>query len=394
MRYRDSLICPQNNTYMKIQQLQYIDKCWKIYMHCDEFDRMQCQLVLAFGEPSLVTDTSVFNHLERSYPEAHILLCSTSGEIIQNDVCDNSVVVTAIQFDNTFIHCAETNIKNHKNSYEAGQYLMQQLQQNDLNAAFIISDGTYINGSELVTGFNETNHKHIPVTGGLAGDGARFSKTFVGLNLLPAEGVIVAIGFYGKQLKVGHGSFGGWEAFGPERTITRSDKNILYEIDGKNAFDLYKEYLGPYNKELPASAMLFPLSIKEPGSDMAVVRTILSLNEHDRHMVFAGNMPSGSKVRLMRASFNNLIDGSTMAARDTVSTLNTKPELAILISCIGRKLILRDRTEEEVHAVNEILGTATCTTGFYSYGEISPINASSHCGLHNQTMTITTFTEL
>jgi len=280
---------------MKIQQLQYVDKCWKIYMHTDDFDRMQCQLVLAFGEPSLVTDTSVFNHLERSYPEAHIILCSTSGEIIQNDVCDNSVVVTAIQFNNTTIHCAETNIKNHQSSYEAGQYLMQQLQQKDLNAAFIISDGTCINGSELVAGFNETNHKQIPVTGGLAGDGARFSKTYVGLNLLPAEGVIVAIGFYGEQLKVGHGSFGG---------------------------------------------------------------------------------------------------DSTMADRDTVTILNTKPELAILISCIGRKLILRDRTEEEVHAVNEILGTTTCTTGFYSHGEISPFNASSHCGLHNQTMTITTFTEL
>jgi hypothetical protein len=379
---------------MKIQQLQYYDKSWKIILHPDEFDRTQCQLVLAFGEPSLITDTFVFNYLERSYPEAHIILSSTSGEIIHNDVFDNSVVVTAIQFNNTVVHCAQTNIQKHKSSYEAGQYLMQQLQQRDLNAAFIISDGTYINGSELVAGFNEMNTHRIPVTGGLAGDGARFAKTFVGLNQLPAEGTVVAAGFYGPQLKVGHGSFGGWDAFGPARTITRSNKNILYEIDGKNALELYKDYLGPYKEELPGSALLFPLSIKEPGGEKTLVRTILSINERDRCMIFAGNMPKGSEVRLMKASFNKLIDGSSIAARHTVDVLNSKPELAILISCIGRKLIMRERTEEEVHAVNEIFGTSTCTTGFYSYGEISPFNAGNHCELHNQTMTITTFTEL
>lgn len=378
---------------MKIQQLQYYDKAWKIYVHADDFDRMQCQLVLVFGEPSLITDTAVFNYLERSYPEAHIILSSTSGEIINTDVFDNSVVVTAIQFDNTTVYCAETNINRHQNSYDAGNFLMQQLQQNELSAAFIISDGTYINGSELVAGFNVTNTNSVPVTGGLAGDGSRFTKTFVGLNQLPAEGVIVAIGFYGRQLQVGHGSFGGWDEFGPPRTITRSDKNILHEIDGRNAFELYQNYLGPYKKELPGSAMLFPLAVKEPGTDKAVVRTILSINERERFLVFAGNMPEGSQVRLMKASFNKLIDGSSRAAQHTVKEQIAKPDLAILISCIGRKLILRDRTEEEVHAVNEIFGTATCTTGFYSYGEISPLQSGSLPSLHNQTMTITTFTE-
>jgi hypothetical protein len=379
---------------MKIQQLLYHDKSWQIIMHPDEFDRMQCQLVLAFGEPSLITDTSVFNYLERSYPEAHIILSSTSGEIIHNDVLDNSVVVTAIQFSNTVIHCAQTNIKKHKSSCEVGRYLMQQLQQHDLNAAFIISDGTFINGSELVAGFNDINTGRIPVSGGLAGDGTRFIKTYVGLNELPEEGTVVAIGFYGPQLKVNHGSFGGWDEFGPPRTITHSHKNMLYEIDGKNALELYKEYLGPYSEELPGSAMLFPLSIKEPGCDEALVRTILSINEQDRCMIFAGNMPTGSEVRLMKANFNKLINGSVIAARHTIDPLHTKPELAILISCIGRKLIMRERTEEEVHAVNEIFGAATCTTGFYSYGEISPFNAGSQAQLHNQTMTITTFTEL
>lgn len=206
--------------------------------------------------------------------------------------------------------------------------------------------------------------------------------------------MVVAIGFYGNSLKIGHGSFGGWDEFGPERTITRSDKNVLYEIDGKNALDLYKEYLGPYKDELPGSALLFPLSLKEPGSDQYLVRTILGINEEAKSMHFAGNLPQGSKVRLMKANFDRLIEGSSIAAKNSCSSLlNCNPELAILISCVGRKLILQERTDEEVEAVKGIFPGRTAMTGFYSYGEISPFNQLTRCELHNQTMTITTLSE-
>jgi hypothetical protein len=232
------------------------------------------------------------------------------------------------------------------------------------------------------------------VTGGLAGDGARFSRTFAGLDLVPEEGNVVAVGFYGDHLKIGHGSFGGWDEFGPERTITRSEKNILFEIDGKNALDLYKEYLGPYSEELPGSALLFPLSIREPDSNEHLVRTILSINEQEKSMLFAGNMPEGSKIRLMKANFDRLINGSSTAARNSFSSLeNGSPELALLVSCVGRKLILQERTDEEVQAVKQIFGDQTSLAGFYSYGEISPFNPNTRCELHNQTMTITTFSE-
>jgi hypothetical protein len=304
-------------------------------------------------------------------------------------------VATAIQFEKTTIRCSATSIKNHINSHETGKYLMQELLADDLNLVFVLSDGMHINGSELVAGLNENNALHIPVTGGLAGDGARFTRTLVGLNQLPGEGIVAAIGFYGKSLKIGHGSFGGWDEFGPECTITRSEKNILYEIDGNNALDLYKEYLGPYQEELPGSALLFPLSLAEPGSEEHLVRTILSISEGEKSMLFAGNMPVGSKVRLMKANFDRLIDGSSTAAKNAFTSLsNGDPELAILISCVGRKLILQDRTDEEVAAVRKILGINSPIAGFYSYGEISPFSPLGRCELHNQTMTITTFSEL
>ena len=203
-----------------MQQLQYTDKAWKIYMHTEEFDRMQCQLVLAFGPPSIVTDTAVFNYLERSYPEAHVILTEACGEIILPDLYLNSVMVTAFQFDKTIVHCAETNINNHPTSYHAGYALMQQLQQSDLYTAFLMADCTGVNGSELLAGFNKLNTQAIPVTGGLTGTRCQFSKAYVGLNQAPADGVIVAIGFYGTQLQLNQGSFVGWNEYGPVQTIT------------------------------------------------------------------------------------------------------------------------------------------------------------------------------
>jgi hypothetical protein len=379
---------------MKIAQVQYFGNQWRTDLIPDGFDLQKAQLVLAFGDPALVTNTGLFSHIRGLFPTAAIVSSSTAGEILQENVFDNSLVVTAIQFEKTSIRCRLSNIRQHDSSYATGMHLMKALQEDDLLAVFIISDGTHINGSELVAGFSDHNPNCIPVTGGLAGDGARFTRTFAGLDQVPEEGNVVAVGFYGKNLSIGHGSFGGWDEFGPERTITRSDKNTLYEIDGRNALDLYKEYLGPYKEELPGSALLFPLSIREPGSTENLVRTILRINEQERSMLFAGNLPEGSKVRLMKANFDRLINGSSTAAKNSFGIgKNSSPELALLVSCVGRKLILQERTDEEVQAVKQIFGDSTSLAGFYSYGEISPFNPNTRCELHNQTMTITTFSE-
>jgi len=387
------LLSPVNLTYdyMRVNQHQYLNKAWKDYSLNPQFNNQHCQLVLAFGSPKLITDPAIYNWLKERYPIANIVFSSTSGEIIDDNVYDETIAVTAVELEQAHVSCTSTHIKNHGNSFESGAHLMQQLDKTGLKCVFIISDGTFVNGSELVAGFNANNPNHVPVTGGLAGDADRFSSTFTGINAVPAQGNVIAIGFYGNGLTVDHGSCGGWDEFGPERTITRADKNVLYEIDGKNALDLYKEYLGNYVDELPGSALLFPLSIKVNGSDKNLVRTILSIDENEKTMTFAGNLPEGSKVRLMKANFDKLINASSTAAEDA-SGLKTA-QLALLVSCVGRKLVLNERTDEELMAAKAVFGDKTSITGFYSYGEISPFSEDSNCELHNQTMTITTFSE-
>lgn len=378
---------------MKTQQHHFLNGLWKDFP--SDLDTAKCQLVLAFGSSESIIKPDVYKHLKGLYANADIVFASTAGEILSDSVYDDSVVVTAIEFEKTKVRTVKTNIKRHSNSTETGRFLMDQLLADDLKCVFVISDGTFINGSELVDGLNKNNKNNVPISGGLAGDAARFEKTFTGVNEVPSQGNVSAIGFYGKDIVIGHGSLGGWDEFGQERTITKSDKNVLYEIDNKNALDLYKEYLGDYVDELPGSALLFPLSITLTGADKNLVRTILSINDEEKSMTFAGNLPEGSKVRLMKANFDKIIDASSTAATNAYPGIkNGKPSLAILISCVGRKLILQERTYEELEAAKEILGDDAALTGFYSYGEISPFNESVQCELHNQTMTITTFTEL
>lgn len=357
-------------------------------------DPLKTSLVLGFGEKSILATGDIYQLLKDKYKNADIVLCSTSGEIYNDTVQDNTVSISAIEFEKTTVQSVSVNIDDYANSFEAGEALVQQLSMTGLAYIMIISDGAKVNGSELVRGVNAVVQNKVPITGGLAGDAARFQSTLVGLNGPAVSGKIVVIGLYGTHLKISHGSMGGWDMFGPERVITKSTANTVYEIDDKDAIELYKTYLGKYADELPGSALLFPLSVILPGSDEPVVRTILTIDNENKSMVFAGDVPLGAKVRFMKANFDKLVDAAAQASNHAFAmNLKETPKLALLISCVGRKLILDNRVEEEVMAVSEAFGPGTLLTGFYSYGEISPFTQNTQCQLHNQTMTITTFDE-
>lgn len=357
-------------------------------------NQKNCQLVIGFGEKTLVSDPSVYDQVREKFPLADIAMCSTAGEIYGEEVLDNSLSIVAFEFDKTKIQSSCVRIDSFSSSFDAGVALVNSIDQKDLKYIFILSDGSQVNGSELVRGIESVIHHKIPVTGGLAGDGVNFKCTLVGLNETPHQGNIIAIGFYGESIQISHGSMGGWEMFGLEKKITKAVSNELFEIDNVKALDLYKQYLGKYADDLPGSALLFPLSIKLPGATEPIVRTILSINQDTSSMVFAGDVPEGSKVRFMKANFDRLVDAASDAAQHSLLQLDSKhPKLAILISCVGRKIILGKRIDEEVEAVREVFNKDTILSGFYSYGEISPFNSNTQCELHNQTMTITTFDE-
>ncbi|NPD44698.1 MULTISPECIES: FIST signal transduction protein [unclassified Lentimicrobium] len=352
-------------------------------------------LILIFASRSMFADTPLVNMLKKAYPKAIITGCSTSGEINGVNVNDNSLTATAIKFDKTKLKYSEVNIGDFKSSAEAGTHLVQGLVAEDLKHVFVLSEGLQVNGTELVNGVRAGLPEGINTTGGLAGDGALFEKTVVVSNSGEVKsGLITAIGFYGKDIQIGYGSLGGWDSFGIERSVTKSDGNILYEIDNLPALELYKSFLGEKAKDLPASGLLFPLSMRTEAGAEPVVRTILAVDEEKQSLTFAGDIPEGSFIKLMKANIDRLINGAENAAEVSVNPLTDKTaQLAILISCVGRKLVLKQMVEEEVEAVQEVVGENAILTGFYSYGEMAPFLEGAKCELHNQTMTITTFAE-
>ena len=352
------------------------------------------QLVIVFASPALAREDGPLRELRRAFPRACFLGCSTAGEICGKTVRDETLVATALHL--THASCVGTSIEIHaaEESFRAGQTLAQSFRADGLKHVLVLSDGLKVNGSELVKGLALYLPATVAITGGLAGDGAAFGETRVLWNDTWKSGRIAAVGFYGDRLHIGHGTLAGWDPFGIDRQITRSHGNILYELDGQSALALYKKYLGEHAAGLPATGLLFPLELRTSEGQRGLIRTILAVNEQDQSMTFAGDIPQGAYARFMKANFDRLIDGAAGAAKATrKSAALQAPDLAILISCIGRKMALGQRIEEEVEAVGDVLGPDALLTGFYSYGEICPFAPTGRCELHNQTMTITTFRE-
>jgi hypothetical protein len=378
---------------MQTSLFQYVDGAWEKHSVSQPLGNKDAQLVLCFGGKKVLENKDIYSVVKAQFPAADITMCSTAGEIYQDMVKENSLVAVALRFEKTKIRTASVNIADYSNSFDAAVTLGNKLPLEGLKYVMVFSDGGLVNGSELVKGLNLETGQQVLVTGGLAGDDANFNSTLVGLNEQPVEGKIVAAGFYGDAINITHGSQGGWDIFGLEKEITRSESNVLYEIEGQNALELYKKYLGDEAENLPASALLFPLYVTIPDADKPVVRTILSIDEEQKSMTFAGDVPVGSKVKFMKANFDKLTEAASIAANESLKKQENSPAFSMLISCVGRKLILGERTVQEVQAVNNSFGNQTVIAGFYSYGEISPFNDGNECQLHNQTMTITSFFE-
>ena len=347
-------------------------------------------LVIVFGSSNKESVARPLKELTKAFSHSTIIGASTAGEISQDTLVACTIVVAVMQFENTTIRAISEAASRPEDSFDSGAKIAQELSAKDLNNIFILSDGLHVNGSQLTKGVSSVLSNEVVVTGGLAGDGDRFEKTWVIVSGEVRSNYITAVGFYGDYIRVGHGSKGGWDRLGIARKVTRSNNNVLYELDGQPALDIYKRYLGEKAEGLPATGLLFPLELQENRRDEeSKVRTILAVNEEDKSITFAGDIPEESYVTLMKANFDRLIDGALQAAEMVVlDGYSNEPLLNIAISCVGRRLVLKQRTEDELEVILETLPEQTKQMGFYSYGEISPLR-SGICDLHNQTMTLT-----
>jgi len=350
-------------------------------------------LVLIFAAKEYIDNQAPFEELTSFYKQSQFIGCSTAGEIYQAEVRDNHIVVAVIQFKETRVKVVHLPVNDKKNSKAIGNDIVNNLLSDELKNIFVLSDGININGSWLVEGMLHASPKKIPISGGLAGDGTRFENTWTFSKERGfCDSGVVAAGFYNGKIVWNYGSVGGWDTFGPERLITRSKDNVLYELDRQSVLPLYKLYLGEHADELPSSALLFPMAIRNPDmSEEKTVRTILSVDEEKDALTFAGNMPEGWYAQLMTSTNDHLLEGAVHAGQQAINSNESSPDNEIFIipiSCVGRRLVLGENTDEELEILLDLFPENTKQIGFYSYGELSPTELNK-CDLHNQTMTVT-----
>lgn len=352
-------------------------------------------LVMFFGSRAALADGCAYAALKSVYPESLCVGCSTGGQFTRDTLSDDTVLAVAVAFDEASVCLASAEISETDGSRSCGRKLAEGLPNEGLRSVLVFSDGLHVNGSELVAGLQETLPPGVVLSGGLAGDGSLFETTLVAANCAPRSGLVAAIGFYGESLTIGTGSAGGWDSFGPRRRITRSEGNVLFELDGSPALALYERYLGEEDiAALPGSALLFPLKIENPSQPQSdVVRTILAIDRDKGSMTFAGDMPQGWSAQLMRGNFEHLIEGAALAAHQAAPADREAQGFSLLVSCIGRRLLLSQRASDEIDSAVAKLSRDHAMIGFYSYGEISPHAQSGYCQLHNQTMTVLSVSE-
>ena len=350
--------------------------------------------VLVFGSINRFKERNFGNTLQKRYPNAQIIGCTTSGEITEDGAHDDSLHITAMLWERSLLKFVIKPINSMAQSHALGAQIASELAQRDLKGVFVLSDGLNVNGSELVEGLQDVLPE-IPITGGLAGDNAAFSQTLLLNNDKVHDKVVIAVGIYGKDAVVTSGALGGWSPYGPPRKITRSLKNVVFELDNKPALPLYKMYIGYYANTLPASGLNFPFAIMSEDKKITVIRTLLAIDEKNNSLTFAGNVAEGSIVRFLKSDHDQLVNGASEAARQILNkniNVNDKA-LAICVSCVGRKLVMQEQVSDEVFAVQRLLGVQTGITGFYSNGEICSGARDGESMLHNQTMTIAYLSE-
>jgi hypothetical protein len=349
---------------------------------------------LLFGDAELVRTNGCLELARQRFPTAQVFGCTTGGEIHGRRVRNNTISLTAISFEHTQIRSSVVPIEAADSSFDAGYKLARSFDPQGLRHIFVLSEGIEVHGNALVNGLNAALPPGVTLSGGFAADNFKFTETSVWCNGAPQRNTVAGLGFYSDRLKIGMAATGGWDAFGTDRRITRSKGNVLYELDGKSALGLYKQYLGDQASGLPANGLLFPLELSVGDTQRHVLRALLAVDEAEQSITFAGEVPEGAYARLMFGNVDHLVDGAEKAAQESIADLGHQAELAFLVSCNGRRPVLKQRIEEEVEVVSDVLESSTALTGFYSYGEIAPAGPGGNAQLHNETMAITAFAEV
>ena len=378
---------------MIIEQLRV--KAEEMINYKGKFKSDEKLLFMCFFQKNKNQYQKQLDQLIKLFPYSHFSGASGAGEICGDEITDDEMVINIIKFSNgNDFKQFEISLATPCDSVKTGAEIAQLLNEFNATGAVLFSDGLNVDGALIVDSINRNLKNPVQIIGGLAGDGVDFKETYV-LNDQKIQSHKLTIIAFKNSIKLATIAHGGWERFGLKYTITKSVANVVYEIDHKPALDFYKEYLGKEADKLPASGLHFPLMVfPKSDNDEAVVRTLLAVDHVQKSLTFAGSILQGSVIDIMKSTSKSLIHSTDLNSEYLNFALGdnkifNKPDqllFSLIISCVGRRLTLGIKTEEELLGFKDMKSKNIFQSGFYSYGEISS-NEKKTCSFHNQTLT-------
>ena len=378
---------------MKVEQVQL--NINDSFTYHGQFKSDEKLLFICFFQKNRDLFQKKLDQLATTFSNAIFCGASGAGEISGDEITDDQMIINIIQFSNPGdFNQFEIDLDRPCDSAKTGQLIAKNLNTFKASGAILFSDGLNVDGALIVDHINKNLQNSVQIIGGLAGDGSDFKETFV-LSRQKIQSNKVTVVAFKDSIKMAAIAHGGWERFGLKYTITKSEANVVYEIDNKPALDFYKEYLGKEAEKLPASGLHFPLMVfPKSETEEPVVRTLLAVDQEKKSLTFAGSILQGSVIDLMKSSSKSLIHSTDLNIEYLNFALGhgkvfNKPEqvlFSLIVSCVGRRLTLGIKTEEELLGYKEMKSKNIFQSGFYSYGEISS-NEKQTCSFHNQTLT-------
>ena len=331
-------------------------------------------------------------------PSAWMAGCSTAGEILSDGPSRRSVAVMAIRSDTLQ---AVTGLGSHIriNPRQAGQEVAGHLLQAKISnphGMLLFPDGLTGNAAELIRGIQDRMGLSFPIAGGSAADDFGFSRTYQYFQGKLYSDAVAGVLLAGP-IAVGIGARHGWRPLGKPRRVTRGLANIVQELDGHTAVNLYETYFGRAADSLKAGSLVdvsivYPLGMPIPGEEEYLLRNVLKVDPATGSLIYAGEIPEGSEVRLMMGSKERALDAARKAAEQAVLSIAPRaPTFALVFSSCSRARLFGRRAGEEIAAIRQVLGRTVPIIGFYDYGEQAPLSAAGFRGLsylHNETLVV------
>ncbi|MBS2013279.1 MAG: FIST C-terminal domain-containing protein [Deltaproteobacteria bacterium] len=381
---------------MKIESIVYDlgAKKWSVPTLPSRLDSERT-LVFVAGPAEVLEQSQPLSELVRAFPRSHVIGCGTAGALAGQAVRDGVVAVSIVEFTNTTMSLVHAPVTATADAFSVGQQIAKKLSKPSLRGVLAVGDGLEVDGAEFVRGLNSALDQSIALFGGLAGDGTRFKRTWVLAGPSIKSGLVAAVGFYGEHVVITQSTRYGWNKVGPERTVTRSDGRVIYELDGKPALDVYEEAIAAANKGSGGGVMpiMLPLAVRATARhEKSLVRSVMGVEAQKRCLRLAVDIPQGYLVQPLVGEQAALVSASkdaAVAAKEGASVAGSDT-FVFAVSHAGRRAVLGAKAGDEIAAaVGALAGDSkTHSVGFYGYGEIAA-SAPGHSDLHNQSISVT-----